>query len=368
MTIETQFESCVDQLYASLSDPSRLQGAIRSLRLMFDATGATHLFHTPQGQIVSMVDDGHAPEDQRLFMEYYGALDPTRVLLNLRPGEWLRDDRLLDPAHTPQPEYVNDFAPRIGMRWFRGCKVYEGAAGIAHFSIQRGADAAPFDDSTLVLLERVKPHLSRVFRISVEMRSAVPALASATAAMDALRMAVCVVDDGCKLIYANPSAEEFLSGGAHLRLKAGHLVSPNPHVQATLRHAVALACRPPRQASLFSPEPMGTAVNRLQLRVLPLAPHLPLAHYGHGNLALVFVAAGAPAPSLLELQQLFGLTRAESELVRMIVQGSPPEVCAQLRQVSLETIRTQLKSIYAKTGAGTQAQLVSLALALPALK
>jgi DNA-binding CsgD family transcriptional regulator len=254
------------------------------------------------------------------------------------------------------------------MRWFRGCKVYEGDAGVACFSLQRGSDAPPFDDATLVLLERIRPHLSRFFRMALQAQAAIPALASAGAAMDMLRMAVCVVDAQCQVRYANPAAEELLGQGTMLKVKSGQLFSPHPQANEMLRHAVTQASRPPRQASVFSPEPTGSAVSRLQVRAVPLAPHLPMAHYGHGNLVLLFLATGAPQPQPHELQKLFGLTRAEAGIVEMLVQGATPEVCARRRGVSVLTVRTHVASILAKTGVGSQAQLMSLVLALPAVR
>lgn len=368
MASEEQFELCVDKLYGALTDPSGLPDAIRSLRLMFEASGATHIYFNRRGEIAGFADDGHDPGCQRLYLDHYAAIDPTRALLKLRPGEWLQDDRLLDSRHTPDPEFVNDFAPQAAMRWFRGCKVYEGDAGVACFSLQRGSDAPPFDDATLVLLERIRPHLSRFFRMALQMEAAIPALASAGAAMDMLRMAVCVVDAQCQIRYANPAAEELLGQGTMLKVKGGRLFSPDPQTSEMLRHAVAQASRPPRQASVFSPQPLASAVSRLQVRAVPLAPHLPLAHYGHGNLVLLFLATGAAPPNRHELQKLFGLTRAEADIVEMLVQGASADVCARRRGVSLTTVRTHVASILAKTGAGSQAQLMSLVLALPAVR
>jgi len=365
---EAQLEQCIDKLYGALTAPDTIVDAVRAVRLTFDASGATHLRVNAKGELVGMVDDGHDPAAQQLYLEHYAAIDPTRPLFSMRAGEWMRDDRLLEPGHTTEPEFVNDFAPHIGMRWFLGCKLYEGDGGIATFSLQRGSDAAPFDNDTFERLRQLQPHLKRVFRMMVDMAPAMPALASASAAMDMLMMAVCVVDESCRIVYANPAAEELFARGGPIVAGGGRLRCSRPDADEMLRRAVTLASRPPRQASAFSPEPQASAVTRLQVRAVPLAPHLPLAHYGHGNLVLLFLATGAATPPVRELQQLFGLTPAEAELVQLLAQGADPETCAARRGVSLATVRTQLKCIYAKTGAASQAQLLSMVLALPGLR
>jgi DNA-binding CsgD family transcriptional regulator/PAS domain-containing protein len=366
---QTQLDQCIDKLYGALTAPQTLVDAVHSIRLMLGASGATHLqYSAPDGRVIGMVDDGHDPESQQQYMEYYAALDPTRPLVHLRQGEWLWDDRVLDPRYTREREFVNDFAPRIGMRYFMGYKLYEGEKGIASFSIQRGSDAPPFDTETHALMRELQPHFTRVFRMMIEMAPAMPALASATAAMDMLRMPVCVVDDTCKLVYANPAAEELFARGDTITVTGGQLRCPRPEADVMLLRAIRLACQSPRQASAFSPEPKGPAVTRLQVRAMPLAEQLPLACRGHGKLVLLFLASGSAPPQVKELQQLYGLTRAEAELVRLVAQGASPEVCAVRRRVSVATVRTQLRSVYEKTGVGSQTQLLSMVLALPALR
>jgi DNA-binding CsgD family transcriptional regulator len=368
MVAEEELEQCIDKLYGAISAPDSLADAIRTIRLTFQASGATHLHFDRAGNLARFVDDGHDPAHQQLYLDHFASIDPTRTLLSLHPGEWLVDDRLLDPKHTSQPEFVNDFAPRIAMRWFRGCKVHADDNGVSCFSLQRGRDAPPFDDETLVLLKQLQPHLKRVFRMVSDVAMAVPAIAAGGAVLDLLRMAVCVVDHECRLLYANPMAEDLLVRSQAVTIKNGRVTTSRPEASEMLRHAVALACRPPRLASAFSPEPEASAMARLQVRAVPLARHLAPASYGHGSLALLVLTAGSPAPQPRELQLLFGLTRAEADLICLLAQGVSPELCAVRRGVSITTIRTQLASIYDKTGVGSQTQLVSLVLALPPMR
>jgi len=56
----------------------------------------------------------------------------------------------------------------------------------------------------------------------------------------------------------------------------------------------------------------------------------------------------------------FGLTAAEQEILRGIVEGKDIQAIASERGRSLQTVRTQAKSLLRKTGAGSQAGLVRL--------
>ncbi len=54
-----------------------------------------------------------------------------------------------------------------------------------------------------------------------------------------------------------------------------------------------------------------------------------------------------------------GLTRAEQEVVRLLVQGKSNGEIAALRGVSVNTIANQLRSIYTKLGVGSRRDLVA---------
>jgi DNA-binding CsgD family transcriptional regulator len=62
------------------------------------------------------------------------------------------------------------------------------------------------------------------------------------------------------------------------------------------------------------------------------------------------------------LQELFGLTAAEAVLAAGLAEGKSIEELAAEQGVSMNTARTQLKSIFAKTGVHRQGQLISLIL------
>lgn len=101
------------------------------------------------------------------------------------------------------------------------------------------------------------------------------------------------------------------------------------------------------------------------MRALPLDESVALARRPGGPFALLFLSRGTSPLKRDELCQLFNLSPSEAELVRLLAQGLTPAMCAERRNVSLPTVRTQLKNVYAKAGVSSQAQLMSLVLALP---
>jgi DNA-binding CsgD family transcriptional regulator len=90
----------------------------------------------------------------------------------------------------------------------------------------------------------------------------------------------------------------------------------------------------------------------------------------HPVRAIVFAgdSARSVAPNGNVLRLLFGLTPAECRLATLLADGySPPEI-AEMHGVSRNTLKSQLASIYGKTGTSRQAQLVRLLLQLPEIR
>jgi len=65
------------------------------------------------------------------------------------------------------------------------------------------------------------------------------------------------------------------------------------------------------------------------------------------------------------LRELYGLTTAETEIANGLLTGFSVEEIAQLRRVSVATVRSQLKPLLGKTGTRRQADLVRVLSTLP---
>ena len=80
--------------------------------------------------------------------------------------------------------------------------------------------------------------------------------------------------------------------------------------------------------------------------------------------AIIFIAdTEARETSATEvLQDLYQLTRAEADLVRLLSAGHSLEEVAETRSVTMNTVRSQLKQVFCKTDTSRQGELVHLVL------
>lgn len=97
----------------------------------------------------------------------------------------------------------------------------------------------------------------------------------------------------------------------------------------------------------------------LVLDVIPL-PRRPYS-FGFEPRALVVARSGRPDPrrSRLLLQAAYRLTSAEADVALQLAGGHPPETIAANRNVSVGTVRAQIRTIYSKLNVGRQIELVA---------
>jgi DNA-binding CsgD family transcriptional regulator len=88
--------------------------------------------------------------------------------------------------------------------------------------------------------------------------------------------------------------------------------------------------------------------------------------FGGGFGVLVITAVSAPAaPTVALIRGLFDLTPAEARVASGIAEGLTVDQIAGQHGVTAETVRVQIKAVFAKTGVSRQSQLAALLAAVP---
>ena len=179
--------------------------------------------------------------------------------------------------------------------------------------------------------------------------------------------AILVAVDG-RIAYLNESGKEALCAQIGLALHGDRVVAVLPDVRRRLAQALAQACRPPHidSALMVSPH-TGRGAGR-PVRILSMERMTRMSRPGGECLALLCVGAVRQrTPDASMLAQLFGLTVTEGALMASIASGERLHQCAVRRGVSLATVRAQLRNVFVKTGAATQADLLRIAWSVPGL-
>ena len=117
----------------------------------------------------------------------------------------------------------------------------------------------------------------------------------------------------------------------------------------------------PHSGSRTIPIPAGRGASAALLHVVPFPETLAAVWLDAGLVVTVAVLTTRKCvPEPEALMHMFGLTQAEARIARAIAEGQTTSAIATSLNTSRETVRSQLKSVLAKTCVSRQGELISL--------
>ncbi|MFM2390315.1 MAG: hypothetical protein RLZZ437_1870 [Pseudomonadota bacterium] len=208
----------------------------------------------------------------------------------------------------------------------------------------------------------IDAHLQRAHVFLDRYESARPAKGHRSVLADIPRAAAFLADGGAQITACNRAA------GIAFGISDGSLMTDLPFDAddvATLRGIVRKVADP-RSANGERAEKVVILRIRSLLTGSPVIVRVsPVQSDAQRPLALVLSTELVwPAGFAATVQDAFGLTPAEVEIVQGITLGLPLKTIADERARSVETVRTQLRSVLAKTETHSQSELIRVVLGL----
>ena len=172
--------------------------------------------------------------------------------------------------------------------------------------------------------------------------------------LDGILQPMLAVDGARGIALRNRRAEELLRAGTWIRESSQRLHACGPENDALLCHALDELRHGSRRhwAIRFQ---QGEQHMNIRLRRLGCVGDRELA-------SLTFFEPDAAEMGVEALAATFGLTPAETRVALHIAQGLAPKEVAEICGVSPCTVRSQVRTLFEKTGAHRQAELVRLVL------
>ena len=181
-----------------------------------------------------------------------------------------------------------------------------------------------------------------------------------------LDWALIVVDHEGRVDYRNRlAATQLKSGSGSLTLARGIISAKALALREQLMQAIRAACALQHSSGVCVPQPGTPPETWPRMVVVPVVGTAA----EEVRAAIWILNTEAPAlPSEELLNALFLLSPAEARLAIGLLKGMSAAECAQQSGVGVATVRSQLHSIFSKTGVRRQAQLVALLSKVPVLR
>lgn len=357
-----ELNDLIEAIYDVVFDPGSMQTVLERMCALTGSESGVLGFHSDKGvehdEVFGCDPQWRAAfcafEHQNLYLQRRHMVPVGTAVLGaqLAPDEEVRRLDIYHEFHRP-----------AGAVHLLGAVFLNKPCAFGEISLWRPEKRERHGSTELEIANLLARHLERAFRIARHMQAAWIKATQLEAALDHLAVACLLLDATGRLIHANAEAEAVLRSRAPLHVAQGRIVADgaaNQRIWETLLRRLNRGDGPAEgtAAALETEE-------RTPLRVVALPLTSPRSETlglmpPSAPLGLVCIGSITPRPdrAVATLRKLFGLTPAQADLTVALFGGESLHEYAGRRGRSLNTVRTHLKEVFAKTGARRQADLV----------
>ena len=260
--------------------------------------------------------------------------------------------------------YVKWVKP-LGFRDVIGVLVLKSGKRVAWFSVVRSDIQSRYDANDLRQMEMLSPHICRALLLSDALDLRTIAASRLEETVDSLSTGIFLTEDQGRIAYMNSSAESLLKEGTALKSRDGRLIAARADRRDLLSRALAesVAGKAPLttgQHAIPLPDEEGSG---LIANILPLQwrdGRNPLASLPGATAVIIQDPRESAVPPIEAFAELYGLSSAERKVLDHIADDKPPQEAADHLGISVNTVKTHLQKIFAKTNTTRQADLIHL--------
>ncbi len=374
----------VGEIYQAGLEPERWPQVLKQLSNTFAADLAciyTPIVTRPEQAIY--LTHNYTEASQIAYSTYYHQHDAwTRSALQKAiyiQGTIAFGEQLISQQELHGTEFYQDFLKPHGMEWMITTALFDGRhdpdTPATHMTFTRHPQQRAFEADQPALLELLAPHVRRALKMHWQLTQIHLREAMHASALDQLGCGLILLGQDGGVMYVNEAAEKMIRAGDGLSLRAGRLHAATPHDQDALNRLIREACiglggslclqRNSTGENTTHTLPTGKRVYSLTaspLREDALTSAYKASLNSIGPRAMLLVQdpeRNRYKPGLEQFAAMHHITQAELRVLSLLMQDKSPKQIAEQLGVGIRTIRTQLSSLYTKTGSRNQRELIA---------
>lgn len=229
-------------------------------------------------------------------------------------------------------------------------------------------DGGALADDWCAVLAHLQPYLARMMQPYLALAESERRRLIAEYVLETSSVGVILVDEHGAVIHVNAVAEAILADTQLLRMKDGRIYARHQAEQQILRDLIRAKAHeqgPVQRTDCYATMALSRDEHLMPVTAIirPGPPYAPISAPLRRTAVIVLRdPARRNQLDAVDIERLFKLTPAESRLARLLAGGLSTEEAAAQLGVSKHTVRSQLQSIFAKTGTNRQGELVRMLL------
>lgn len=350
-------DSLIADIYEAAAIPELWPELLGKLSALVEGAGGL-LFTTSPDHTRWTASDEIRPMLEDFVNDGWAALNQRpRRIAELNYAGFIHEPDVFTLEELDRDPVYTEFFRKRGLGWAAGTLISVPNGDSVIFSFERAYAKGPYERATIDWFDRLRPHLARAALLST--RLGLARVRAMTDALASVGLPAAVLRNGGGLLAANAAFEKLIPTTIQDRSPRIALADAN----ADELLFTAISARPaPANRKVTTSIPMPATDDRppLIFHLVPIEGNARDIFSSARSLLIVTPVDRVAVPSATVLQGLFDLTPAEARVAHHIVGAETIEAAAEAIGVSRETIRSQLKSILAKTGVSRQQELISL--------
>lgn len=353
-------EELVELIYACLLGEAKWHQFLGRLNKMVPDGGSTLFFHDQTRSAGgATLAAGFDPDALRDYALYYSALNPwMREAARIPLGIGIVGEQVVDRDIFTRTEYYTDFVRAYGMESGIGATIFRDAGCSFTLSTLTSRSDPEENGRVARTFTSLVPHLRRAFRFYRDGPISAAAIGLNGSLFDAVDIGLVIVGEELRIRTASQAGEKFLSEGNVMGVTpVGKIAFRDNVANALLRRMLSRHHHSNLVECLTIGSNKLTFIRWIQDDV---------REYFAGPTVAVLIepsSARNRPPDTDELARRFRLSPSEKRVFAGIVAGKRVYEIADDAGIGKETVRTQLKDVYAKTGVNSQSALIRLAFA-----
>ena len=355
------FSQLLQEIYDAALDTSRWESCLNTISGVLRANNASLIArHGSADGLGTVVTGAGKSRHSHGANPYYMSSPFIGLQLNqvVSIGDFLSD------ADWRASQYYNQWCKPHQVYHMMAVDFMTEGRGIYGLRFTRPENEEPFSLTDKRLCQMLTPHLRRALALSQGINQGKQIGQLYSQAMTQLMVGTIILDHKANVLQANANAQRILDAGDGLRVMNQQLVATasadNKKLQRLIQDVLTMPSDKPGVIEALSlARGSGKSPWGLVVRAVPDGAWID----GKGVPAVaVFVRDpdGNAHPPARLAQQLFALTPAETALATQLANGLSLEESAVALGIRHNTARAHLRSIFSKTGARRQTELVRM--------